>query len=116
MHVAVANLKFVAIALSTPALFVGEYVGVFYTGSRLGHHIGDGVPPFLVVGGIFVFGGVLAGSIDLDEDKTRWVVGLLDYVETGDARLVDTIGGVLHCCSFEGFDLIGFDLYVDMDY
>ncbi len=33
----------------TPALVIGEYVGVFYVGARFGHHVGNGIAPFLVL-------------------------------------------------------------------
>lgn len=95
---------------SIPAVLVGKDIAILDAGAGLGHHAGDGVAPGLVVGRFFVAGRVVGRAIDLDEDKPGGIVLLLNDVKAGDAWLLDAVAGVFNSGSFEGIDLVGFDV------
>src|SRR5438270_543219 len=70
----------------SPEAVFGKDVGEFLARARFGHHRGHRIAPFLIMRGFLVFGGSLLAAVGLDEEKTRWIIGLLENVEPGDAR------------------------------
>jgi hypothetical protein len=65
--------------------------------------------------GLLVRGGGVGRAVDLDEDETRGIVGLLDDVKTGDAGFAHTLAGVRETRGGEGLDASGSDVDVDMN-
>jgi hypothetical protein len=62
-----------------------------------------------------VLGRIVGRAIDLDQHEARGIIGLLDHVEAGDARLFDAVLRVLDGRSDEGFKMFRLDVdeYVD---
>jgi hypothetical protein len=116
MRAAVANSNLITTPRLVPTLFVWEDICALDAGSRLGHHIGDRIAPFLIVGRLFVPGRVVGGAIYLDQDKTSRVILLLDHVESRNAGFLNAVGGVLNGCRLERIDPVGLNLYMNVDY
>jgi len=100
----------------TPALFVRDNVSVFNTCARLGHHILDGITPFLIVRRFLVPGRIIWSAVDFDQDKARRVVLLLEDIESRDTRFLYAVTGVLNGGGPEGFNPIGLNMGKNMDY
>jgi len=100
----------------TPALLVRERISVFDTGSWFGHHIGNGVTPFLIVCRFLVLGRVIRSAIDLDQYKTRRVILLLDNIKPGNTWFLDAVSSVFKRSGPEGLNLVRLDVRKNMDY
>jgi len=92
-----------------------EDVAVLHGGPRLRHHGRHGVTPVGVVGGLLVRDGGLLRAVDFHQDEVGRVVIVLEDVEAGDARLLHAGGRVGDGGGFEGVDMGGVDVDVDVD-
>ena len=90
-------------------------VGIFYAGSRFSHHRRNGVPPRLVMRRLLVSGGRAGIAINLHQDESGRVIGLLNHIETGNARLADALAPVGGASFLERFDEFRFDMNMNMD-
>ena len=98
-----------------PPLIVGEHVVVLHAAARLGHHLGHGIAPGLVVSGLFVATRVFDRAVYLDQHESSGVIRLLNHVEAGDAGLLHAVARVLQRRFLEGSDKLGLDVHVYVD-
>ena len=63
-------------------------VGTLDAGARLGHNLGDGVAPCLVVGCLLVLRWVVGATVNFDQHKAGWVIQLLDHIKVSHPILV----------------------------
>lgn len=99
-----------------PVGVVGKYIGEFHTRARRGHHERNGVAPKRVVRSGFVGGWRFRGAVYFDEGEPRGIIGLLDKIETRDARFADTRSGVFQRGGFKPVDAFRFHLDLDVDH
>jgi hypothetical protein len=92
-----------------------EDVAVLHARPRLRHHGRHGVAPGGVVGGLFVRDGGLLRAVDFHQDEVGGVGVVLKDVEAGDARLLHAGGRIGEGGGFEGVDVGGIDVDVDVD-
>jgi hypothetical protein len=83
--------------------------------ARLGHHRSDDVAPDLVVFRFFVGGRRFGSAISFDEHETGWIILLLEDVESRDAGFFEALASVGEGRLFEGFDVFGLQMNVDVN-
>jgi hypothetical protein len=66
------------------------------------------------MGGFLMSGSIFHRPVDFDQKKTGAIIGLLDKVETGNARLLQAAFGILDGCGNKFFRLIILDMDKDM--
>ena len=60
-------------------------------------------------------GGGVGIAIGFDQDEAGWVVGLLEAIEAGDARFLETFARVGEGGLLEGFDALRLDMDVNVN-
>jgi len=70
-------------------------IGEFDARTRLGHHVGHRVSPFLVMSGLFMASRGVQIAINLDKDESSGIVLLLNDIESGNAGFANAVPGVL---------------------
>ena len=65
--------------------------------------------------GFPVRGGRQLVAIHLDQDKTAWVISLLDHIRPGDAGFPNAVAGIFNGCFAESLNELRFDVNMDMD-
>src|SRR5882762_2919641 len=69
---------------------IGKHVRKFLARARLSHHGRDGIPPGLVMFGFLMCRRRAGRAIAFHQDKSRGLILLLENVEPGNARLLET--------------------------
>ena len=93
----------------------GGEVAVDDARTRLCQQRLNGLAPAVVMRGLLVFGGVVRGAVDLDEEEAGRVVGLLEEIEAGNTGLLNAGTGIGLTGLLELLQLVCFDMDEDMD-
>ena len=94
---------------------IGRNVGEFNTRAWFGHYWCNRITPGLVMSGFLVRSRCFPRAVNLHQNKSGWIILLLQYVKSCDTRFLEAFACVGQGYTFEGFDRVRLDVNVDVN-